>query len=570
MADKLKAEGNKAFAAKDFEKAISLFTQAIDLDPTNHVLYSNRSGSYASLKDYDGALKDAIKTTELKPDWAKGFSRKGAALHGQGDLVGAKDAYDEALKLEPTNAQAKSGLEAVNKAIEREAAADGQEPDMGLGQMFSDPNFFGKLAQNPKTAPLLADPSFMAKLNRVRANPNAIQEELSDPRMMQVIAAVLGIQMEMGNPGGQGSEDTAMPDAPSEPPKKEPSPPPKEPTPEPEDEETLNKKKAKEEADKEKELGTQNYKKRQFDAAIEHYSKAWEIYKDITYLNNLAAAKFEASDYEGCIKECERAIEEGREMHADFKLIAKAFGRIGSAYQKMGDLDKAIDFFQRSLTEHRTADILTKFRNAEKEKITRERDAYIDPVKAEEAREEGNRLFKSADFAGAVKSYSEAIKRAPDDPRGYANRAAALQKLISLPEAVKDCDEALKRDPKFMRAHIRKCQLFLAMREYNKCLDACNEASQADTDGKHAREIDEQSRKCMMAMYSNREGETEEETMERIQRDPELVSIISDPVMQSILQQAKSNPQALNEHMKNPMIKQKIQKLMAAGIIRVG
>jgi stress-induced-phosphoprotein 1 len=236
----------------------------------------------------------------------------------------------------------------------------------------------------------------------------------------------------------------------------------------------------------------------------------------------------------------------------------------------MGDLDKAIDFFQRSLTEHRTADILTKFRNAEKEKITRERDAYIDPVKAEEAREEGNRLFKSADFAGAVKSYSEAIKRAPDDPRGYANRAAALQKLISLPEAVKDCDEALKRDPKFMRAHIRKCQLFLAMREYNKCLDACNEASQADTDGKHAREIDEQSRKCMMAMYSNREGETEEETMERIQRDPELVSIISDPVMQSILQQAKSNPQALNEHMKNPMIKQKIQKLMAAGIIRVG
>jgi stress-induced-phosphoprotein 1 len=237
--------------------------------------------------------------------------------------VGAKDAYDEALKLEPTNAQAKSGLEAVNKAIEREAAADGQEPDMGLGQMFSDPNFFGKLAQNPKTAPLLADPSFMAKLNRVRANPNAIQEELSDPRMMQVIAAVLGIQMEMGNPGGQGSEDTAMPDAPSEPPKKEPSPPPKEPTPEPEDEETLNKKKAKEEADKEKELGTQNYKKRQFDAAIEHYSKAWEIYKDITYLNNLAAAKFEASDYEGCIKECERAIEEGREMHADFKLIAK-------------------------------------------------------------------------------------------------------------------------------------------------------------------------------------------------------------------------------------------------------
>lgn len=67
-------------------KISELFTKAIELDPTNHVLYSNRSGSYASLKQFDKALEDAIKTTELKPDWSKGWSRKGTALHGQGDL----------------------------------------------------------------------------------------------------------------------------------------------------------------------------------------------------------------------------------------------------------------------------------------------------------------------------------------------------------------------------------------------------------------------------------------------------------------------------------------------------
>jgi stress-induced-phosphoprotein 1 len=97
----------------------------------------------------------------------------------------------------------------------------------------------------------------------------------------------------------------------------------KEATPEPEDDDVKAKKEAKEKADAEKALGTENYKKRQFDAAIEHYSKAWELHKDITYLNNLAAAKFEKGDYEGCIAECKRAIEEGREMRADFKLIAK-------------------------------------------------------------------------------------------------------------------------------------------------------------------------------------------------------------------------------------------------------
>jgi stress-induced-phosphoprotein 1 len=48
------------------------------------------------------------------------------------------------------------------------------------------------------------------------------------------------------------------------------------------------------------------------------------------------------------------------------------------------------------------------------------------------------------------------------------------------------------------------------------------------------------------------------------------MGIMQDPVMQSILQQAQSNPMALQEHMKNPSVKTKIQKLMAAGVIRVG
>ena len=50
----------------------------------------------------------------------KGWGRKGAALHGDGDLVGAKDAYEEGLKLDPTNAANKSGLQAVERAIQAE------------------------------------------------------------------------------------------------------------------------------------------------------------------------------------------------------------------------------------------------------------------------------------------------------------------------------------------------------------------------------------------------------------------------------------------------------------------
>lgn len=62
------------------------FTQAIAIDPQNHVLYSNRSAVYAAQSEYQKALEDAEKSISIKPDWAKGQLRKGAAYRGLGDL----------------------------------------------------------------------------------------------------------------------------------------------------------------------------------------------------------------------------------------------------------------------------------------------------------------------------------------------------------------------------------------------------------------------------------------------------------------------------------------------------
>ncbi|KAG5971421.1 hypothetical protein E4U55_001228 [Claviceps digitariae] len=577
-ADELKALGNKAIAEKNFDAAIDNFTQAIALQPENHILYSNRSAAYASKKEWDNALQDAEKTTQLKPDWAKGWGRKGAALHGKGDLVGANDAYEEGLKHDANNAQLKSGLASVEKAMQHEAGGMGGgfggDPTGGLGQMFNDPNMIQKLANNPKTSSYLADPSFMAKLQQMQRNPGNPQDLFSDPRMIQVLGVLMGVDMEMRD---SDPRDTNMTDAP-EPTKPEPAAkkapqPESEPEPEPIDEEALEKKKKKEEAEKEKMLGTENYKKRQFDEAIEHYSKAWEIFQDITYLNNLGAAYFEKGDYEKCIEACTKAVEEGRAIYADFKLIAKSYARIGSAYEKQGVFEKAVEYYNRSLTEHRTPEVLKKLRNAERVKADADKTAYIDPVKAEEARELGNKKFKENDFPGAVAAYTEMTKRAPEDARGYSNRAAAFIKLFEFPSAVEDCNIAIEKDPKFIRAYIRKAQAYFGMRKYSECVDACAEAHQVDADhysGANAREIEQQQQKAFGAMYSARDNETEEQTRERLQKDPDIMSIMQDPVMQSILQQAQSDPMALQEHMKNPGVRSKIQKLMAAGVIRVG
>jgi tetratricopeptide (TPR) repeat protein len=54
--------------------------QAIDLDPTNATVLSNRSLSWMRLGQPDQALADARSCKELKPDWSKAWYREGSAL----------------------------------------------------------------------------------------------------------------------------------------------------------------------------------------------------------------------------------------------------------------------------------------------------------------------------------------------------------------------------------------------------------------------------------------------------------------------------------------------------------
>ena len=49
-AEEFKTLGNAAFARKDYLEAIDNFTKAISLDSNNHVLFSNRSASYAGIQ----------------------------------------------------------------------------------------------------------------------------------------------------------------------------------------------------------------------------------------------------------------------------------------------------------------------------------------------------------------------------------------------------------------------------------------------------------------------------------------------------------------------------------------
>ncbi|XP_021199233.3 stress-induced-phosphoprotein 1 [Helicoverpa armigera] len=535
--NQLKEKGNAALSWGKFDEAVKYYTEAIALDPQNHVLYSNRSAAYAKDENYAAALADADQTIALNPTWSKGYSRKGSALAYLGRHDEAIEAYEKGLELEPGNEQLASGLAEVKKQV--------VELKQKTEQLFE------KLRANPQTKEWLNDPEYVKMVEKIAQNPFDVKNlgaKMEDKRVLTTISIMFGLDLHI-----------PMDVDPPAPEKKTAEPPQKE---EPEKPKYDDLPENRRQALLEKDQGNECYKKKDLENALKHYQKAMEHDPtDITFYTNMAAVYFEQKEYEKCIKECEKAIDIGRENRADFKLIAKAFTRIGNAYKKMEQWKLAKTYFEKSMSEHRTPEIKTLLSEVERRIVEEEKKAYVDPVKAEQEKELGNDYFKKGDYSTAVKHYTEAIKRNPDDPKLYSNRAACYTKLAAFDLGLKDCDQCCKLDPKFIKGWIRKGKILQGMQQHSKALTAYQKALELDPSNAEALEG---YRACSTQLNSN-----PEEVRKRAMADPEVQQILRDPAMRCILEQMQQDPQALQDHLKNPDIAAKIQKLLESGLIAI-
>ncbi|KAG8037411.1 hypothetical protein G9C98_005621 [Cotesia typhae] len=532
----LKDKGNAALQEGKYENAIKFYTEAIALDGKNHVLYSNRSAAHAKSGNYEKALEDAEKTVSLKSDWAKGYSRKGSALAYLGRLNESIAAYETGLQLDPTNIQIRESLEEL-KAQKASMTAN----------PFASPDLFVKLRNDPRTKEFLNDPEYLKLLNELQTNTRSLGTKLHDPRVLTTLSVLLDFNV-MG-------EDEGMEVDPPKP--EEPKPAPK---PQPKEDPSIPPEKR--EAIAEKQKGNDAYKKKDFETALSHYNKAVDLDPtDITYLLNIAAVYFEQKEYQKCIEQCEKAIDIGRENRADFKLIAKAFTRIGHSYEKMSNWKQAKVYYEKSMSEHRTPEIKTILSKLEQKIKEEERKAYINPVKAEEEKELGNQKFKDGDYAAAVKHYSEAILRNPDDAKYYSNRAACYTKLGAFDLGLKDCEKCVELDPKFVKGWVRKGKILQGMQQHRKAVKAYQTALSLDP---YNAEASEGYRSCSVYFDSN-----PEEVRKRAMADPEVQNILRDPAMRLILEQMQNDPKALQDHLKNPAIAEKLQKLLESGLVAI-
>lgn len=109
------------------------------------------------------------------------------------------------------------------------------------------------------------------------------------------------------------------------------------------------------------------------------------------------------------------------------------------------------------------------------------------------------------------------------------------------------------------------------MKDYDKAVETYQAGLERDPDNQ---ELKEGLLRCVQAINKMNRGEMDEgelkERQARAMSDPEIQSILSDPVMRQVLQDMQEDPKAAQTHMRHPDIAWKVEKLIAAGILRVG
>ena len=132
MAEAAKAAGNAALSEGRLEDAVAAYTEAITLEPDNHIFHSNRSGAHARASNFAQAEADAARCIALAPGWARGYSRRGFALFSLSRFVEAAAAYEKGLGIAPDDQSLRDGLRKAQGMAGR-ASAGVAPPAAGEG-----------------------------------------------------------------------------------------------------------------------------------------------------------------------------------------------------------------------------------------------------------------------------------------------------------------------------------------------------------------------------------------------------------------------------------------------------
>ncbi|KAH0577714.1 Stress-induced protein sti1 [Spironucleus salmonicida] len=577
--DELKQQGNAAVKIGDYATAIQCYSKAIDIEPENHILYSNRSNIYYQAKNFEKALEDGKQCVQIKPAFGKGYVRIADSLNAMGKSDEALQALTDGATNDPNEPLI---------AQRREAFIGDMQNQMQyqlLGRTEDELRM--KIAGNPKVSQMvIQDPTLFVRLNTARQSPNFMMAAQSDKVLMNVILEMMGMGAMMQqqeqkscpnnnqcgdsccqNTGGSCcSEKQAQPKV--ETPKVEAKP-----------------MKSTEEikADEFKNQGNVYFKEAKYEEAITCYEKAFEEFKNITFLNNIATALLKQGKFQESLAKAEEAYQFGRENSgsSSFQEMAKSLSKQGSALYKLNRYEDAIRVLKDSMIEFRDKTTLALLNKVEDEFSAFKKKSIYSPEEAVNMKNAGNELFKANKFIEAAEKFTEGIAHLPYDLMDadskvifiqlHNNRSLALFKAGQIHPSYADCEKVLKEDPNHLKALLRKAQIERLRKQYYLSVETYQQVIQLDSQNAEAMDGFQ---KTSMKIHEMQSGQLSEQEMQEIANiamaDPDMQNLAQDPGMSQMIQVIQQNPQQAQHFLSDPAVSKKLQRLINAGVLRTG
>ncbi|KAG9228253.1 U-box domain-containing protein [Amylocarpus encephaloides] len=118
-----KEKGNRCFQSGDYHGADGFYTNAINADPSNPLLYTNRSMSRLKLAHWDDVITDSLHAISLLPDNMKAYyhlAQAQIALDQPGAaLVSAKKAHEYCVKEVQSHAKGAGSMGVITELVLR-------------------------------------------------------------------------------------------------------------------------------------------------------------------------------------------------------------------------------------------------------------------------------------------------------------------------------------------------------------------------------------------------------------------------------------------------------------------
>ncbi len=463
----------------DYQNALALYNAALSLNPSEARAYLNRSVIKMMMGDYEGAAKDLSAAIAVDPELAKAYYNRGVANVNMMQVNNALKDFSKAMELFAKQGDKLSYQDAAKalNTVNNFAKADGANPRARQEAIRKKAKELSvksddTTSQNYKSA-------LTASLNSADAKSALEKFRASSVNMDgSVNFADLGSSINQAAKSMQDKQTNA--------PKT-----------------TLDYR-----ADAQKALAKGDYKggKEALDKAIELNPKDSDLY------TQRAMANAQMQDYASAIQDYNSAIAADPNNAKAFLDRARLKSLEGNNKGALADLAKAKDLYGEQGNKKGEAEAENMANTLTGGTVRTKKD----DTEAQRLLKEGTNEYNKGNYGDALTKFDQLIKRQPDVPELYYNRAITNAAMGNNDAALKDYNATIQRNPRMPDAYIGAANIYMQKKDLNKAKEYVDQALSLNPDNSKAYTM-----QGMIAANQEQPQKALESFNKAVEKDPE-------------------------------------------------